>query len=301
MDSLRAAFLEQGFAFPVDVLSRREAERHRAALEALERRIGIAASASGGRRKEGEAAGDMRYGFREQLNQPHILFRFADEIARAPRMLDAVERILGGDIMVWSTTLLIKEPHTPAFVSWHQDLRYWGLSDAEGMCSAWLALSEATPENGCMRFLPGSHLHGLHEHDDTRHKDNSLTRGQRARVDIDEAAAVCVPLAPGQMSLHHGRLLHSSAPNRTGERRIGFITVYIAPSLRQLAAREDYAMLVRGRDGCGNFIQVPPPQADLAPEARAWHQRVLDAQDRVLYAGDAQAPPPPPPAAAASR
>ena len=268
-DTLREDFFGQGFAFPVDILTRQEAEDYRGKLERLESRLG-----------------DMRVGYKEQLNSPHILFRFANKLVRSEKILDAVGKILGDNIMVWSTTFFIKEPRAPSFVSWHQDLRYWGLSDASGMLSTWLALSEVTLENGCMRFLPGSHKDGILEHDDTHADNNALTRGQRARIDINEADTVPVRLTPGQMSLHHGWLLHSSPPNNSDKRRIGFATVYIKPSMRQTLSPKDYAMLVRGRDDFGHFIQVPPPEEDLSETARQWHKRVLDVQDEILYIGD---------------
>lgn len=107
LDTLREDFLEQGFAFPVDILTPQEAEDYRGELERLETRLG-----------------DMRVGYKEQLNYPHILFRFANKLSRSEKLLDAVGKILGDDIMVWSTTFFIKEPQTPSFVSWHQDLRY---------------------------------------------------------------------------------------------------------------------------------------------------------------------------------
>lgn len=90
----------------------------------------------------------------------------------------------------------------------------------------------------------------------------------------------------GQMSLHHGRLLHSSAPNNSDKRRIGFATVYVKPSIRQTLAPKDYAMLVRGRDDFEHFIQVPPPEEDLSEVAKQWHKRVIEVQGEVLYVGD---------------
>lgn len=209
-----------------------------------------------------------------------------NKLVRSEKILDAVGKILGDNIMVWSTTFFIKEPRTPSFVSWHQDLRYWGLSDASGMLSAWLALSEVTLENGCIRFLPGSHKDGILEYDDTHADNNALTRGQRARIDINWADTVPVHLTPGQMSLHHGWLLHSSTPNNSDKRRIGFATVYIKPSMRQTLSSKDYAMLVHGRDDFGHFTQVPPPEEDLSETARQWHKRVLEVQNEILYIGD---------------
>jgi hypothetical protein len=145
----------------------------------------------------------------------------------------------------------VKEPLTESFVSWHQDLRYWGL-DSDAEVSAWVALSPVTEANGCMRFVPGSHTGELLPHSDTFAGDNFLTRGQEAAVEIEEEDTVLVPLEPGQASFHHGKLLHASGPNRSDERRIGFAINYISTSVRQTVAHEDFAMLVRGEDRYGH-------------------------------------------------
>ena len=195
-----------------------------------------------------------------------------------------MEALLGPDILVWGATFFIKEPRTESFVSWHQDLRYWGL-DSDAEVSAWLALSLVTEANGCMRFLPGSHHGALLPHVDRFEEDNILTRGQRAAIEIKEEETVKVTLEPGQASLHHGRLLHASGPNRSDERRIGLAINYIATHVRQVVGKDDYAMLVRGEDRHGHFKLVPPPEADLSDEAMAWHARILAAQNEAIYAG----------------
>ncbi len=265
---LEDRYRDEGCVFPVDVLSEAEAAAYRRRLEELERR----------------AAGS-KLGNKTQLNYPHVIFGFADEIVRHPRILDVVESFLGPDILVWGGTFFVKEPHTASFVSWHQDLRYWGLDDEDGQVSAWLALGPVTRENGCMRIVPGSHKGGLLAHRDTFDDQNFLTRGQEVDAEIDEGEVVHVELRAGQASFHHGRLLHGSGPNGSDERRIGFAINYIAPHVHQTVAKEDFAMLVRGEDRYGHFEQVPPPQADLAPEALAWHARILAAQNEVLYDG----------------
>ena len=108
-------FESDGYYFPIDVLSADEAASCRQELEALE-----------------VACRGNRLGNKKQLNYAHVIFRFADAIVRQPRLLDAVEAILGPDILVWGSTFFIKEPHSESYISWHQDLRYWGLdSDAE--------------------------------------------------------------------------------------------------------------------------------------------------------------------------
>ena len=260
-------FARDGYVFPLDVLSVEQATGYRRQLDDLVARA------------QGNTLGN-----KDQLNYPHVIFRFAHEIVSHPRILDAVEALLGPDILVWGATFFIKEPQTASYVSWHQDLRYWGL-DSDAEVSAWLALSPVMEANGCMRFLPGSHLGELLPHEDTHAADNFLTRGQEAAIEIRDEETVCVPLSPGQASFHHGRLLHSSGPNRSEERRIGLAINYIAPQVRQVVGTDDYAMLVRGEDRYGHFKLVPPPSEDLSAEAMAWHARILAAQNEAIYAG----------------
>ena len=261
-------YYEDGYYFPANILSIEEATRYRGDLEALEARI----------------AG-TRLGNKGQLNYPHVVARFAAELVRHPAILDVVEQLIGPDIMVWGGTFFTKEPHTDSYVSWHQDLRYWGLDDHNAQVSAWLALSPVTRANGCMRFIPGSHKGGIVAHNDTFANDNFLTRGQEAAIQVNEDQTVHAELEPGQASFHHGRLLHASAPNHSDERRIGFAINYIAPHVRQAVASEDFAILVRGNDRHGNFTHVPLPQDDLSEDALAWHNRILTTQNQAMYDG----------------
>lgn len=264
---LAESYARDGYYFPLEVMSRDEAAAYRRELESLEQR-----------------ADGSRLGNKTQLNYPHLIFRFAHEIVTHPHILDAVEALLGPDILVWGSTFFIKEPRSESYVSWHQDLRYWGL-DSDAEVSVWVALAPVTEENGCMRFVPGSHKGDLLPHKDTFAESNFLTRGQEAAVEIAESDTVPVPLAPGQASLHHGKLLHSSGPNRTDVRRVGLVINYIATHVRQIVAKEDFAMLVRGEDRHGHFHLVPPPREDLSDEALAWHERILTAQNEALYDG----------------
>jgi ectoine hydroxylase-related dioxygenase (phytanoyl-CoA dioxygenase family) len=265
-------FAAHGYYFPINFLSADEAACYRQQLEVLESS------------KHGNKLGN-----KNQLNYPHIIFRFADGIARNPRILDAVEAILGPDILVWGSTFFIKEPHSESYISWHQDLRYWGL-DSEAEVSAWLALSPVTEANGCMRFVPGSHKGELLPHKDTFTDANFLTRGQEADIEIDDQDTILVPLAPGQASLHHGKLLHASAPNRSNERRIGLAINYLAPHVRQVVAKQDFAVLVRGEDKFGHFQHVPAPTRDMDDDAITWHRRILSAQNEAIYEGAKQPP-----------
>jgi len=261
-------FFADGFLFPVTVFSPEQAQGYRAELEALERRL------SG-----------IKTGNKNQLNYPHLLFRFANAICRDEKLLDVVESILGPDILVWGSTFFIKEPKTDTYVSWHQDMKYWGLSDTDGQVSAWIALNNVSQANGCMQFLPKTHLGEMVDHKDTFSDDNFLTRGQEADFTLDEEEIVHIELTAGQASFHHGKLLHASPPNHSDDRRIGYAIQFIAPHVQQNVASKDFAMLVRGEDRYGHFELLNPPDDDLSPEALAAHHRVLTVQNEAMYEG----------------
>ncbi len=272
LPEISVSYAENGYYFPVEAISRSQAQTYRAQLEALE-----------------AATAGAELGNKYQLNYPHVIFQFANEIVRNSRILDVVEALIGPNILVWGSTFFIKEPHTESFVSWHQDLRYWGLQNDEGVISAWLALSPVNKANGCMRFVPKTHKLELVEHSDTFDEDNVLTRGQEANVDIDEASTIHVELQPGECSFHHGRLLHASASNHSDQRRIGLAINYISADNRQVVAKKDFAMLVRGVDNHHYFEHVPEPDADLSASAMAWHNKILSAQNEAMYEGVAEA------------
>lgn len=258
------AFWRDGYVFPVQAMERNEAARYRAALEAYERDSG------------GPIAGNLRH-------KTHLLFTWANAIARMPAILDAVERLIGPDILLWGSSFFIKEPQSPAYVSWHQDATYWGL-DGSDVVTAWVALADAPVASGAMRFWPGSHRRQQIAHTDTFAEHNLLSRGQEIAVDVPEHEGVDVPLEAGEMSLHHVLLVHGSGPNRTDDRRIGFALRYIPTRLAQTKTR-DYAMLVRGTDTYRNFEHEPAPEADLSGDAIAAHERSMAAQVAALYDG----------------
>ena len=257
-------YRRDGFHFPVPVLTRDEAIGLRRRLEAVE-------AAHGGR-----LGGELRH-------KPHLLFTWLADLVRHPAILDAVEDVLGPNLLVWSTSFFIKEARDPAFVSWHQDATYWGLS-APDVLTAWVAFTDATVENGAMRMVPGSHDEQL-AHRDTFAPNNLLSRGQEIAVEVDEARGVDILLRAGEMSLHHVRMVHGSPANRSDDRRIGFAIRYIPTYVRQIAGEGDSAMLVRGVDDYHYFAPEHAPAADLAPEARAHHAAVVAQSAKILYRG----------------
>lgn len=254
----------QGFYAPVRVFSEEEARHYRRLLEAHEARSG------------GPLQGNLRV-------KTHLLFTWVDRLVHHEKILDAVEDLIGPDILCWTTNFFIKEPQSPGFVSWHQDAAYWGL-DPEEVVTAWVALSPSNAVSGCMKVIPGTHLESHIPHVDTFHQDNLLTRGQEIAVEVDEARAASMPLSPGEISLHHIKLVHGSAPNRSDDRRIGLAIRYIPTRVRQTKQR-DSAMLVRGVDRHGHFDLEPRPKRDLDEAALAAHADAVQRKVAVMYEG----------------
>lgn len=266
---IAAAYARDGYFFPLQAMSAAAAQRYRTELERLQKQYG------------GDEFKAIWFGHAD------FVLPFVDEITRLPSILEPVQAVLGPDLLVWGTNFFIKEAQSTEYVSWHQDLTYWGLDDAAEV-TAWVALSPATPESGCMRFIPGTHNREIVAHQDTFDSSNLLTRGQEIAVQVDEDQAVDIVLEPGQMSLHHGRIFHGSRPNRSDDRRIGLAIRYISPAMRNLSGEKGYAHLVAGEDRYGHFEIVPPPETAMAPADVHVARSALATQERVLYAGASQ-------------
>jgi non-heme Fe2+,alpha-ketoglutarate-dependent halogenase len=256
---------EQGYLCPIRVLSPEQAAVGRGQLESAE-------AANGG-----PLQGAMK-------QKPHLLFTWLDQLVRNQSVLDAVEGVIGPNILCWASSFFTKEANDPKYVSWHQDLTYWGLEPAD-IVTAWIALSPSTPESGCMRVVPGSHKREVLPHIETFAEHNLLSRGQEIQVEVDEHQAKDLILAPGEMSLHHVKLIHGSGPNRADDRRIGFAIRYVPTYVRQTAGAEDSAMLVRGVDADHHFLEEMPPSADLDEAALAEHATVTARAARILMRG----------------
>lgn len=268
-EDLARRYARDGYAFPLRAMSAEQAAGYRRRLEAVEAQV--------------RDDRDRRKTLRRYAN---IVLDFVDAITRLPAITDRVAAILGEDLLVLDASFFIKEPRTASFVSWHQDLHYWGL-DGEDEVTAWLALSPATRESGCMRFVPGSHRR-VAPHRDTFDAQNLLTRGQEVAVEVDEADAVDVELAPGEFSLHHGRVFHASDPNTSDDRRIGLAIRYIAAGMKTVEGAPMAAMLVRGRDRHGNFILAEPPSGVMAEADLARYQDIAGLRETAMLKGAKQ-------------
>ncbi|MGB1160051.1 MAG: phytanoyl-CoA dioxygenase family protein [Alphaproteobacteria bacterium] len=257
-------YARDGFVAPIDIFSADEIAEIRAEIEEAEAKWPNALDGAG-------------------RNNGHLALPVLDRIVHDSRILDAVEDVLGANILAAGSTLFIKEPNTGGFISWHQDARYAGMEPHDWV-TGWLAISNVTEENGCMQMIPGSHIDPLRDHVDTFGEDNLLTRGQEVQG-IDESQAVPVPLKPGQLSLHHPRIVHGSGPNTSNERRIGFaLQSYITPSVEQVLG-DMYVQHARGVDEPQNHIEAPRVQEAMSAEAVALR---IDANKKladILYAG----------------
>ena len=207
----------------------------------------------------------------QALGHTQAYFRWAYDLATHPRILDAVEDVLGPDLLVWTVSIFPKYPRDPGYISWHQDGTYWGL-DSTRVVTAWVALTDSTRDNGCMRVVPGSHRQPILPHRDTYAADNRLSRGQEIEVEVAEQDAVDVVLRAGEMSLHHVNIIHGSNSNPSDGSRIGFAPRFMTPETRQIDGEPLTAVLARGRDSHGHFQLLPGPPALGFDEALAAQQ-----------------------------
>jgi non-haem Fe2+, alpha-ketoglutarate-dependent halogenase len=243
-------YQENGFAFPAPVLSAAEAAGFLAQFEDQEERQW---------QRRGRAYDDPEG--REWLRKPHKSAQWAFSLATHPRIVDAIEDILGPDILLWDTKLFPKPPRSSSFVSWHQDGTYLGIEPLTDVVTAWVALSESLVENGCMRVLPGTHKSGQRPHTKTFAEGNLLLNGQVIEG-VAAEDAVDVPLHAGEMSVHHMMLVHGSLPNTSDKKRIGISINYVTPRARETMMTRQ-VVLVRGEDRFNHFEKMQIPFAAL--------------------------------------
>lgn len=237
-----------GIVSPVRLFSGEEASFFRAALGTI---------------LENCEAGSLK-----RLDGLHLFFRWAHRLVTHHVLLNAVEEILGEDILVDGTLVFYKPQRDSSYVSWHQDSVYstWHLTPST---SAWIALTASNRENGCMRAIPGSHKQGVLSHANVRDDLNLLVRGEQVMA-VDESSAVDVVLQPGEMSLHQSTLIHGSNPNTSDQPRIGFIVRFVT---NQIAKQERPLLRVRGSADCSHLTLARPP-AERDPQATlsAWRE-----------------------------
>ncbi len=254
-----ARWRQDGFLSPFPLLDAMELQQARDGVQRFESWLG------------GPINGSEQMKWR---SMPYLLMPWAAGLARDPRILDRVEDLLGPDLMIFTSTFFIKEPHSPTIAAWHQDSTYYGLTPKEEV-TVWIALSEANEAAGCMESLSykGQPRQLLHR---SRIVENSVNRGAQVIVEpLDEGMPVAMPLKPGEFSMHHGLCPHRSGPNTAGHRRIGLGLNYIPTHVRPSGTTKHAALLVRGVDRYHHFEQASWPEGELDAKAVATHDRAM--------------------------
>jgi len=244
-------FHKNGFISPIRVFSEKETVKIRNQFE----------------QAESNAKPGLEKKTRDHLFITHT---WAWDLVHEPRIVDPISDVLGPNVLLWSMDWFIKEPG-PSFVSYHQDATYWGLYPHH-VATAWIALSDAGPMTGPMKFIPGSHIGPLYEQENTFEEINLLSRGQRVKTEINDEDSILAPLSQGEMSIHDVRTIHASEPNISNNRRIGMVLRYCATDVKQTKIDQDKAILVKGEDHHQNFGMIPRPISDMDDKAQALAQ-----------------------------
>jgi Phytanoyl-CoA dioxygenase (PhyH) len=248
-----ARYRNDGCLAPVRMLDPDEAAQARRAVEEMERAMG----------------GSLRGLVRTKM---YLRFPWIYRLATTPVILDAVEDLIGPDIMLYQNTVWAKNVGESSFVSWHQDNTYFGHDPGE-VLSVWLALSPARPESGSMHYLKGTHRLGQLPVRYELARNNMLSSGQVTDIDVSGFEKGQVSLEPGEASIHHTFLIHGSPPNVSSDRRLGITFVFHPPHLKQLGSVRTSALLVRGEDRYGNFDRESPPDGPDDPATIARHEK----------------------------
>ena len=255
---------EHGYVAPINVLSLEEVNGIKKEIEYIEKKW------------PDELVGLGR-------NNIHYISPVFDKICHNSKILDAVESIIGKNILVGGTTLFIKNPDNKGFVSWHQDAKYIGF-EPHNWVTAWLAITDTNEENGCMRMWPGTHKEKIREHKDTFNESNLLTRGQTVQ-NVPLEATVTNELKAGQLSLHHPMIVHGSTPNRSKSRRIGFvIQSYIGTNVDQVIGKV-YVQQARGTDTFKYHEHTKRPVELMSKKDIALRMKANEELSKIFYAG----------------
>ncbi len=257
-------YRDEGFVSPINIFSKEKAKEIRNEIELIEKEMPEELEKSG------------RY-------NAHLISPLLDEVTHNTKILDAVESLIGKDILVCGTTLFIKNPNEKGFVSYHQDAKYIGL-EPHNWVTAWVAITDSNEHNGCMRMWSGSHKNNLKEHDQKFNEENLLTRGQTVKnVPTDETTPLI--LTAGQMSLHHPTIVHGSDLNQSDDRRIGFvIQSYIGTNVKQVIGKNS-VQLARGKDNYNFHEKIKRTKSLMNKENIKLKKQENDYLQEIFYKG----------------
>ena len=260
-------YRDEGFVSPINIFTNEKAKEIRNEIELIENKIP----------RELEKSG--RY-------NAHLISPLLDEVAHNSKILDAVESLIGKNILVCGTTLFIKNPNEKGFVSYHQDAKYIGL-EPYNWVTAWVAITDSNEKNGCMRMWSGSHKDNLKEHDQKFNEGNLLTRGQTVK-NVPKEKTTALVLKAGQMSLHHPTVVHGSDLNKSNDRRIGFvIQSYIGTNVKQVLGKNS-VQLARGTDEFNYHEKVERPKSLLNENDLITKKKENDNLQDIFYKGSSK-------------
>ena len=255
---------DEGFVSPINIFSKDKAKEIRDEIELIEKEMPEELENSG------------RY-------NAHLISPLLDEVTHNPKILDAVESLIGEDILVCGTTLFIKNPNEKGFVSYHQDAKYIGL-EPYNWVTAWVAITDSNEHNGCMRMWSGSHKDNLKEHDQKFNEGNLLTRGQTVQ-NVPKNKTKPLILKAGQMSLHHPTTVHGSDLNKSDDRRIGFvIQSYIGANVKQVLGKNS-VQIARGKDNFNYHEKIPRTKSLMNIDDINLKKRENDYLQEIFYNG----------------
>ena len=246
---------EEGFCLFRDVLSLAEIDATRAELDNL--------IASMPKRQVVYKDGENREvdSRPEYLTEPHPRHSFWLELCRHPRVLDAVEQVLGPDLILIMSHLIVKRAGDGLPVAWHQDNTYWHSVQGTEVTTVWLAIDDTDQANGCMQVIPCTH-EGYPELDKISTGADDLL-GLTVEVTPEmEKAAVCLEMAAGSMSVHDSFVLHGSDSNTSGRRRAAYTMRYANARTVSVKTDEHWVpvYLVRGEAGeaASKYVDIRP-------------------------------------------
>jgi ectoine hydroxylase-related dioxygenase (phytanoyl-CoA dioxygenase family) len=260
-------YKEEGFVSPINIFSKEKAKEIRNEIELIENKI------------PGELEKSGRY-------NAHLISPLLDEVTHNSKILDAVQSLIGENILVCGTTLFIKNPNEKGFVSYHQDAKYIGL-EPHNWVTAWVAITDSNEKNGCMRMWSGSHKDNLKEHDQKFNEGNLLTRGQTVK-NVPKEKTTPLILEAGQMSLHHPTVVHGSELNKSNDRRIGFvIQSYIGTNVKQILGKNS-VQLARGIDKFNYHEKINRPKSLLSEDDLKLKKKENDNLQDIFYKGSSK-------------
>lgn len=199
------------------------------------------------------AAGGNSY----SISTAHLRYGRVYDILTDPRIVARVKDLLGENVVAWGSHFFCKMPGDGKRVSWHQDSSYWPLTPSMAV-TVWLAIDDATVENACMRYIPGTHKFG-HLTYTLSENDESNVLNQTVEGAESFGQPINVELKAGEISIHSDLLLHGSEANESDKRRCGLTLRYCPTVVRAGLGWNEKGVIVSGKDESGHWANPPRP------------------------------------------